>query len=81
MHNLRFQFEFHPDKALLSSPILGIRDMKLKVAPSSHLVFDLLDLSRLIRNVRFGKRKKSSFRTYFTHYEYGFYQMTQGDSL
>ena len=60
MRNLRFQFELHPDKALLSSPVLGIRDVKLKVAPSSHLVLDLLDLSRVMWNVRFDKRKKSS---------------------
>ena len=33
MRNLRFQFELHPDKALLSSPVLGIWDVKLKVAP------------------------------------------------
>ena len=60
MRNLRFQFELHPDKALLSSPVLGIRDVKLKVASSSHLVLDLLDLSRLMWNVRFDKHKKSS---------------------
>ena len=77
MRNLRFQFELHPDKALLCSPVLGIRDVKLKVAPSSHLVLDLLDLSRLMWNVRFDKHKKSSFLTYFTHYEYG----TQGGSF
>ena len=53
--------------------------MKLKVAPS-HLVLDLLDLSRLTWNVRFDKHKKSSFLTYFTHYEYGFHQKTQGGS-
>ena len=80
MRNLRFQFELHPDKALLSSPVLGIRDVKLKVAPSSHLVLDLLDLSRLMWNVRFDQHKKSSFLTYFTHYEYGFHQKTQGGS-
>ena len=80
MRNLRFQFELHPDKALLSSPVLVTRDVKLKVAPSSHLVLDLLDLSRLMRNVRFDKHKKSSFLTYFTHYEYGFHQKTQGGS-
>ena len=71
MRNLRFQFELHPDKALLSSPVLGIRDVKLKVAPSSHLVLDLLDLSRLMWNVRFDKHKKSSFLTYFTQYRKG----------
>ena len=78
MRNLRFQFELHPDKALLSSPVLGIWDVKLKVAPSSHLVLDLLDLSRFLWNVRFDKHKKSSFLTYFTHYEYGFHQKTLG---
>ena len=51
MRNLRFQFELHPDKALLSSPVPGIWDVKLKVAPSSHLVRDLLDLSRLISSL------------------------------
>ena len=80
MRNLRFQFELHPDKALLSSPVLGIWDVKLKVAPSSHLVLDLLDLSRFLWNVRFDKHKKSSFLTYFTHYEYGFHQKTLGSS-
>eukprot|EP00439_Symbiodinium_sp_Y106_P023219 s5128_g2.t2 len=80
MRNLRFQFELHPDKALLSSSVLGIWDVKLKVAPSSHLVLDFLDLSRLIWNVRFDKHKKSSFLTYFKHYEYGFHQKTQGSS-
>ena len=80
MRNLRFQFELHPDKALLSSPVLGIWDVKLKVAPSSHLVLDLLDLSRLMWNVRFDKHKKSSFLTYFSHYEYGFHQKTLGSS-
>ena len=54
--------------------------MKLRVAPSSHLVLDLLDLSRLVWNVRFDKHKKSSFLTYFTHYKYGFHQKTQGGS-
>ena len=80
MRNLRFQFELHPDKALLSSPVLGVWDVKLKVAPSSHLVLDLLDLSRFLWNVRFDKHKKSSFLTYFTHYEYGFHQNTSGSS-
>ena len=80
MRNLRFQFELHPDKELLSSPVLGIWDVKLKVAPSSHLVLDLLDLSPFLWNVRFDKRKKSSFLTYFTHYEYGFHQKTSGSS-
>ena len=50
------------------------------VAPSSHLVLDLLDLSRLMWNVRFDKHKKSSFLTYFSHYEYGFHQKTLGSS-
>ena len=31
-------------------------------------------------NVRFDKHKKSSFLTYFSHYEYGFHQKTLGSS-
>eukprot|EP00439_Symbiodinium_sp_Y106_P007651 s9783_g1.t1 len=76
----QFQFELHLDKALNSSPELGIWDVKLKVAPSSHLALDLLDLSRLMWNVRFDKHKKSSFLTYFSHYEQGFHQKTLGSS-
>ena len=56
MRNLRFQIDLSPDKALLSSPVLGIKGVKLKVAPSSHLVLDLLDLCRLMWNVGFDKR-------------------------
>ena len=78
--NFRFQFGLHPDNALLSSPVLGIWNVKLQVAPSSHLVLDLLDLSRLMWNVRFDKHKKSSFLTCFSHYEYGFHQKTLGSS-
>ena len=66
MRNLRFQFELHPDEALISSPVLGITNVKLQVALSSHLVLDLLGLSRLMWNVRFDKHKKSSFLTYFS---------------
>ena len=74
MRNLRFQFDLQPDKAFVSSPILGIENMQLRVAPSSHLVLDLIDLSQYMRHVRFGKFKKSSFITYYMHYEYGFHQ-------
>ena len=42
--------------------------MKLRVARSSHFVIDLLDLCRLMWNVRFDKHKKSSFHIYFSHY-------------
>ena len=80
MRSLRFQFELHPDKASPSSPVLGTWDVKLKVAPNSHLALDILDLSRLMWNVRFDKHKKSSFLTYFTHHEYWFHQKTQGSS-
>ena len=73
-------FELHPDKASPSSPVLGTWDVKLKVAPNSHLALDILDLSRLMWNVRFDKHKKSSFLTYFTHHEYWFHQKTQGSS-
>ena len=37
MRNLRFQFDLHPDKAYLSSPVLGIKNMTLRVARSTHL--------------------------------------------
>ncbi|CAE7440257.1 unnamed protein product [Symbiodinium necroappetens] len=67
-------------KAYLSSPVLGVQNVELKVAPSSHLVLDLLDLSKYMWHVRFGKSKKSSFLTYFLHYEYGFRQKAQGSS-
>ncbi|OLQ08360.1 hypothetical protein AK812_SmicGene8147 [Symbiodinium microadriaticum] len=80
MRNLRFQFDLQPDKAFLSSPILGIENMQLRVAPSSHLVLDLIDLSEYMWHVRFCKFKKSSFLTYYLHYEYGFHQKTTGSS-
>eukprot|EP00439_Symbiodinium_sp_Y106_P006896 s9174_g1.t1 len=35
---------------------------------------------RLMWNVRFDKHKKSSFLTYFSHYEYGFHEKTLGSS-
>ena len=54
--------------------------MQLKVAPSSHLVLDLIDLSEYMWHVRFGKFKKSSFLTYYMHYEYGFHQKLSGGS-
>ena len=57
MRNLRFQFDLHPDTAYLSSPGLGIRKVKLRVAPSSHLVLDLLELSQYMWHVRFKFRQ------------------------
>ena len=80
MRNLRFQIDLSPDKALLSSPVLGLKGMKLRVAPISHLVLDLLDLFRLMWTVRFDRHKKSSFLTYFSHYEFGFHQQFKGKS-
>ena len=80
MRNLRFQFDLQPDKAFLSSPVLGIENMQLKAAPSSHLVLDLIDLSEYMWHVRFEKFKKSSFLTYYMHYEYGFHQKLSGGS-
>ena len=80
MRNLRFQFDLQPEKAFLSSSVLGIENMQLKVAPSSHLVLDLIDLSEYMWHVRFGKFKKSSFLTYYMHYEYGFHQKLSGGS-
>ena len=43
MRNLRFQFDLYPDKAYLSSPVFGI-NMTLKVARSTYLILDLLDV-------------------------------------
>ena len=54
--------------------------MQLRVAPSSHLVLDLIDLSEYMWHVRFGKFKKSSFLTYNMHYEHGFHQKLSGGS-
>ena len=72
MRNLKFKIELEPDKALLSSPPLGIRNMKLKVARSSHLVLDLLDVCRNMWNVKFEQHKKVSFFTSHFHYEFGY---------
>ena len=80
MRNLRFQFDLHPDKACLSSPVQGIKNVIPQVAPSSHLVLDLLELSQYMWQVRFDKHKKSSFPTCFSHSEYGFHQKTRGRS-
>ena len=67
MRNLRFQLELHPDKALLSSPVLGIWDVKY--------------LTLLILAVFCGTFVSRSFLTYFrTHYEYEFHQKTLGSS-
>ena len=54
--------------------------MKLRVAPSLHLVLDLLELSQYMCHVRFDKHKKSSLLTYFSHHEYGFHQRNRGRS-
>ena len=74
MRNLRFQFDLHPDKAYLSSPVLGIKNMILKVARSTHLILDLLDVCSYMWNVKFEKHKKVSFFTDYKHFEYGYNQ-------
>ena len=74
MRNLRFQFDLHPDKAYLSSPVLGIKNMTLKVARSTHLILDLLDVCSYMWNVNFEKRKKVSFFTDYKHFEFGYNQ-------
>eukprot|EP00439_Symbiodinium_sp_Y106_P053961 s2355_g7.t1 len=51
MRNLRFQFELHPDNALLSSPVLGIANaanVKLKVAPSLAHISCLIFLNSVV---------------------------------
>ena len=74
MRNLRFQFDLHPDKAYLSSPVLGIKNMTLKVARSTHLILDLLDVCEFMWNVKFEKHKKVSFFTDHKHFEFGYNQ-------
>ena len=74
MRNLRFQFDLHPDKAYLSSPVLGIKNMNLKVARSTHLILDLLDVCEFMWNVKFEKHKKVSFFTDHKHFEFGYNQ-------
>ena len=74
MRNLRFQFDLHPDKAYLSSPVLGIKNMTLKVARSTHLILDLLDVCSYMWNVKFEKHKKVSFFTDFKRFEFGYNQ-------
>ena len=48
-----------------SSSVLGIWDVKGRVAPSSHLAFDLLDLSVLCGG-SFRQYNKSSFLIYLS---------------
>ena len=74
MRNLRFQFDLHHDKAYLSSPVLGIKNMTLKVARSTHLILDLLDVCSHMWNVKFEKHKKVSVFTDFKHFEFGYNQ-------
>ena len=71
IRNLRFHFDLHPDKAYLSSPVLGIKNMVLKVARSTHLILDLLDVCHHMWNVKFEKHKKVRFFTNGIHFEYG----------
>ena len=71
MRNLRFHFDLHPDKAYLSSAVLGIENMVLKVARSTHLILDLLDICHHMWNVKFEKHKRVSFFTNAIHFEYG----------
>ena len=74
MRNLRFRFDLHPDKAYLSSPVLGIKNMTLKVVRSTHLILDLSDVCSYMWNVRFEKHKKVSFFTDHKHFEFGYNQ-------
>ena len=71
MRNLGFHVDLHPDKAYPSSPVLGIKNMVLKVARSTHLILDLLDVCHHMWNVKFEKHKKVSFFTNGIHFEYG----------
>ena len=48
--------------------------MILKVARSTHLILDLLDVCSYMWNVKFEKHKKVSFFTDFKHFEFGYNQ-------
>ena len=74
MRNLRFQFDLLPDKAYLSNPVLGIKNMTLRVARSTHLILDLLDVCSYMRNAKFEKHKKVSFFADHKHFEFGYHQ-------
>ena len=63
--------DLHPDKAYLSSPVLGIKNMVLKVARSTHLICDFLDICHHMWNAKFEKQKKVSFCTNGVRFEYG----------
>ena len=45
MRNLGFQFQLAPDKAYLSCARIGMRNMVLKTAMSTHLILDLQDVA------------------------------------
>ena len=77
MRNLRVQFDLHPDKAYLGSPVLGIKNMTLKVARSTHLILDLLDVCSYMWSVKFEKHKKVSFFTDYKHFEFGYNQKAE----
>ena len=74
----RFHFDLHPDKAYLSSPVLGIKSMVLKVACSTHLILDSLDVCHHMWNVKFEKHKKVSVFTNGIHFEYGNIAKSEG---
>ena len=48
--------------------------MTFKVARSTHLILDLLDVCSYMWNVKFEKHKKVSFFTDFKHFEFGYNQ-------
>ena len=78
MRNLRFKISLEPDEALLSSSVLGMKNLPLKVARSSHLMLDLIDVAWHMWGVRFDAHKKVSFfMTNEHHFEYGYKLVTK----
>ncbi|CAE7374757.1 Cpr [Symbiodinium natans] len=78
MRNLRFKISLEPDEALLSSSVLGMKNLPLKVARSSHLMLDLIDVAWHMWGVRFDAHKKVSFfMTNKHHFEYGYKLVTK----
>ena len=61
--------------------MLGIKNLTLKVARSTHLILDLLDVCSYMWNVKFEKHKKVSFFTDHKHFEFGYNQKEEAYAL
>ena len=70
MRNLGFQFELTPDRAYMSCARIGMREMVLKTAISTHLILDLQDIAWYMSQVLFKTPKVKSFFSQHDHFEY-----------